>query len=66
MENSALCKWGCAHANGFVVLAEGLDVFKLVAIAAGGRGLLSGDLSIAKRLRVEWMSESRNLKGKGL
>jgi hypothetical protein len=28
--------WGYAYANGFVVLAEGLDMFRLGDIATGG------------------------------
>jgi hypothetical protein len=43
-------KWG-AYTNGFV-LAEGLDVFRLRAIATGGRGLPSGNLSFGKRILV--------------
>jgi hypothetical protein len=42
--------------TGLVVLAEGLDVFRLVAHAAGGRGLPSSSLYFAKRTLVGWMS----------
>jgi hypothetical protein len=34
---------------GFVVLAEGLDMFSIRAVATGERGLPSGNLSHAKR-----------------
>jgi hypothetical protein len=44
--------WGCA--NGIVVLAEGLDVFRLGAIATGGRMIPSGNLSFVKR--TVWMN----------
>jgi hypothetical protein len=29
-------KWGYAYANGFVVLAEGLDMFRLVLLTLAG------------------------------
>jgi hypothetical protein len=29
--------WGHAYANGLVVLTEGLDVFRLEAVATGGK-----------------------------
>jgi hypothetical protein len=29
--------WGCAYTDGIVVLAEGLDIFRVGAIATGGR-----------------------------
>jgi hypothetical protein len=35
--------------TGFIVLAEGLDVFILRDIAIGGRRLPSGNMSFAKR-----------------
>jgi hypothetical protein len=40
----------------FVVLAEDLDVFRLRAVAAGGRRLPSGKLSFTERTLVGWMS----------
>jgi hypothetical protein len=42
------CNWGCAYANGFVVLAEGLGVIKLEGIATGGRMIPSDTWSFAK------------------
>jgi hypothetical protein len=47
---------GCAYANRFVVLAKGLDVLRLKAVAAGGWGLPSGNSSFAKKKTlVGWM-----------
>jgi hypothetical protein len=34
--NHRYSNWGYAYANGFVVLAEGLDMFRLVTVATGG------------------------------
>jgi hypothetical protein len=50
--------WGCAYTNGIVVLAEGLDMFRLEPIAPGGRMIPSSNLSFAKRTLVVWMSGS--------
>jgi hypothetical protein len=47
--------YGCAYANGIVVLAEGLVMFSVGAIASGGRMIPSGNLSFSKRTLVEWM-----------
>jgi hypothetical protein len=44
--------------TGFVVLAEGLDIFILRAVAAGEMRLPSGNLSIVNRTLVEWISGS--------
>jgi hypothetical protein len=41
-----------ACANGFVVLAEGLDVFRRGAVATGGNMNPSGNLSCTKRTLV--------------
>jgi hypothetical protein len=41
---------------GFAVLAEGLDMFRLRAVAAGRRGLPSCNFSLKERTLVEWMS----------
>jgi hypothetical protein len=49
--------WGC-HANGIVVLVEGLDMIRLGAVATGGRMIPSGNLSFVNRILVEWMSGS--------
>jgi hypothetical protein len=49
---------GCAYTNGIVVLAEGLDMFRLGPIAAGGRMIPSGNLSFTKINLVGWMSGS--------
>jgi hypothetical protein len=42
--------WGYAHANRIAVLAKGLEVFRLRAIATDGRRLPSGNLSFEKEL----------------
>jgi hypothetical protein len=49
---------GCTYINGFVVLAEGLDIFRLEAIAAGGKMNSSGNFSYKKQTLVEWKSGS--------
>jgi hypothetical protein len=38
-------KWGYAHVNKFIVFAEGLDIFRIAAVATGGWMILSGNLS---------------------
>jgi hypothetical protein len=43
---------GYAYVNGFLALAEGLDVFILGVIAAGGNMNPSGNLSFTKRALV--------------
>jgi hypothetical protein len=40
--------WGRAYANGFVVLVERLDVFRLGTIA-------SGDKIIPLQIKISWM-----------
>jgi hypothetical protein len=47
-------EWGCASANGIVVLAEDLEVFRLRAIVACGRKLPSGSLSFFEK-DLDWM-----------
>jgi hypothetical protein len=47
---------GYAYTNRFVVLAEGLDMFRLGAIAAGGNPNPSCNLSCMKRTLVGWLS----------
>jgi hypothetical protein len=42
--------WGYAYDNGFVVLAEGLDMFKLGVIATGGNMNLSDICPLRKEL----------------
>jgi hypothetical protein len=42
------CNRGYAYANGFVVLAEGLDLFRLWRVATGGKINLSGNLFFMK------------------
>jgi hypothetical protein len=54
--NLKYSNWGYAYGNGFVVLAEGLDMFRLGAIATGGNMNTSGNLSFTKRSLVGWMS----------
>jgi hypothetical protein len=51
--------WGCAYAEGFVLLAEGFDMFVLRNVAAGGRRLPSGSLSFGKRTLVGWLNPER-------
>jgi hypothetical protein len=46
----------CPNANGFAVMAEDLDVFRLGDIATGGKMIASGNFSFAKRTSV--ISES--------
>jgi hypothetical protein len=46
------------YAKGFAVLAEGLDMFRLVAIDTGDKMNPSGNLSFKKRTLVVWMSGS--------
>jgi hypothetical protein len=41
-------------------LTEGLDVFRLGAIATGGRMIPSGNLSFGKRTLIGWMSRLNN------
>jgi hypothetical protein len=43
----------CAYVNGFVVLAEGLDVFRLRAIATGGRGSHQAICPLKKELWLD-------------
>jgi hypothetical protein len=47
-----------AYANGIDVVVESLDLFRLRAIAAGGRMIPSGHFSFTKRTLVGWMSGS--------
>jgi hypothetical protein len=47
--------WETAYDNGFVVLAEGRDIFTLGAIAVGGNMNPSGNLSFAKNTLVGWI-----------
>jgi hypothetical protein len=42
--------------TGFVVLAEGPDMFQLRTVATGGRRLPLGNLIFAKRTLIGWMS----------
>jgi hypothetical protein len=53
-----LYNWICAYINGIVVLTEGLDMFRLGAVAAGGRMTPSCILSFAKRNLFGRMSGS--------
>jgi hypothetical protein len=46
------CNWGCAYANGIVVLAEGLDMFRPGDITTAGRMIPLDNLFFAKIL---WM-----------
>jgi hypothetical protein len=48
-----------AYTNGFVVSAEGLDVFRLGVIATGGKMNSSGNLSFVKETLVRRMLGSR-------
>jgi hypothetical protein len=50
--------WGCAHAIRIVVLAEGLDTFRLMATNTGGSMISSDNLSFVKRTLVGGMSGS--------
>jgi hypothetical protein len=50
--NLKYSNWGSAYGNGFVVLADGLDVFSLGAAATGGKMNPSGSLSFTKRTLV--------------
>jgi hypothetical protein len=43
------CNWGCAYANRIVVLAQGLDMFRLGAIAHDGRMIPSGNLPFSEK-----------------
>lgn len=47
-----------AYPNGFVVQTEGLYTFRLEFIAAGEKMNPSGNLLLAKRPLVGWMSRS--------
>jgi hypothetical protein len=47
---------GHAYVNGFVFLAEGLDMFRLGTITTSGKINPSGNLSFMNRTLVEWMS----------
>jgi hypothetical protein len=59
MVNGALkYNWGCVYASGIFIVAEGLDMFKLEAIATDRRMIPSGNLSFTKRTLVGWMSGS--------
>jgi hypothetical protein len=55
--------WGYAYGKGFVVLAEGLDVFRLRAIDTGWERNQPGNLSFTKGILVEWMSGSWSRNG---
>jgi hypothetical protein len=44
---------GYAYTNGIVVLAEGLDMFRLGPIAFGGRMIPSGNLFFTKRTLLD-------------
>jgi hypothetical protein len=50
--NLKYSNWGYAYANGIVVLAEGLDMFRLRAIATGGKVNPTGNLSFTKTTLV--------------
>jgi hypothetical protein len=57
--NNVKCgNWRYAYASGFVVLAEGLDMFRIGAIVTDGNMNTSGNLSFKKISLVGWMSES--------
>jgi hypothetical protein len=47
--------WG---SNGIVVLADGLDMFRLGSVATSGRMIPSGKLFFVKKTLVRWMFES--------
>jgi hypothetical protein len=53
------CNWGSAYTNGIVVLAESLDMFRLGAIAAGGRMITSGNLFVVVELWLNPVRTSR-------
>jgi hypothetical protein len=50
--------WGYACAKGFVVLAEGLVMFRPGAVATSVKINPSGNSSLTKRTLVEWMCGS--------
>jgi hypothetical protein len=50
--------WGYSDANRIDVSAEGIDLFRLGAIATDGRMIQSGNLSFTKGTLVGWMSGS--------
>jgi hypothetical protein len=50
--------WEYAYAKVFVVLAEGLDMFRLRANATGGRIIPPGNSTFTKRTSVECMPGS--------
>jgi hypothetical protein len=43
------CNWGYAYCNGFVFLAEGLDMFRLGAIVTDRKVNLSGNFPFMKK-----------------
>jgi hypothetical protein len=47
-----------AYGNGFVVLAVGLDMFRLAAIVTGGKMKSTDNVSFTKRTSVVWMPGS--------
>jgi hypothetical protein len=47
-------------------MAEGLDMFKLGAVATGGRMIPSGNLRFTKRTLVEWLVDVREMNTEGL
>jgi hypothetical protein len=56
--NLKYSNWEYAYANGFVVLAEGFDMFTLESTANGGNMNSSGNLSLWKEL---WLDECLGL-----
>jgi hypothetical protein len=52
-QNVKHSSWGYAYANGFVVWAEGLDMFRLGAVAVGGNMNPSGNLTFTKTTWVK-------------
>jgi hypothetical protein len=49
---------GNAYAEGFVVLTEGLDMFRVGATATGGNMDPSGNLFFTERSLLRWISGS--------
>jgi hypothetical protein len=41
--------WECSYANGIIVVAEGIDIPRLGAIATGGRIISSGNFSLFEK-----------------
>jgi hypothetical protein len=52
---------GYSYTNGFVVLAEHLDMFRLGPIATGGKVKPSDNLSLRKRTLVEYSRDDITL-----